>query len=426
MLWVLSVSPSVAMATVYAFANASPILTYDRPATSSGRPENFEFGEAYVVGQQTAGFVRIRLASGAMAYVRTADVTLVTSPRWLATTSGYNTTEREFVRFWNKRERLKEFLGHPTTPDSQWDYEEYFDNAPAFQLRLPVIQSDNANVLGRDIPIVSAMVPISREMYHAFASERTGFDKKINLYLVADVSDSTREFLEGAVGGITRMVTAASFRDRINEIIVTTFGLNSREKSVFHGKVSAKDLAGFSWHRRGGQTAGDERGPLVDGLVAMRRGIHADGAATILVVMSRADVEFFGTTNASRSRTIENLELKLPADSVGVFAQITPEPGDDLRYVSRRLRGLSHMDYLEYSDTMADDLSSIVRRLAETPTSAVKGGNMVASAAQSKKMMGFLPRVLTSTANLPGGGAEADWRTIHLWLAVDELIWKLE
>jgi hypothetical protein len=65
--------------------------------------------------------------------------------------------------------------------------------------------------------------------------------------------------------------------------------------------------------------------------------------------------------------------------------------------------------------------------LAETPKfAATKIMNANASAAHSKKMMAFLPRVLTSAAKLPGPAAEADWYTIHLWLAVDPLIWKVE
>jgi hypothetical protein len=416
-------------AATYAFANASPIRMYNRPASSGGRNENFEFGKAYEVDQQASGYVKLRISSGATAYVRSADVTLVTSPQWLATTSGYNRTEREVIRFWNSREKLKEFLAHSTTPGSQWDYEEYFESAPLFQLRLPVTQSDKVNLLDREVPIVSAMMPISREMYRAFDSQRSGFDKKIDLHLVVDVSGSTRDFLESAMGGLARTLTSTSFGDRINVVFVTTFGISRHEKSSFRGKVAPKDLAGFAWHRRGiSQTAGDERGPLVDGLAAMNRGIHADSSgAPVLVVMSGADVEFSGSAAVSKSLTIENLELKLPAGAVAIFAQITPEPGDDLRYVSRRLRGMSHVDYLEYSETLADDLSANLMRLAETPKfAAAKGVNAIASTAHSKKMMAFLPRVLTSTANLPGSAAQADWYAIRLWLAVDPLIWQVE
>ena len=415
----------VSQAATYAFANASPIRVYDRPASSGGRNENFEFGKAYEVDQQAPGYVKLRISSGTTAYVRSADVTLVTSPQWLATTSGYNRTEREVIRFWNSQKKLKEFLAHSTTPGSQWDYEEYFESAPLFHLRLPVTQSDKVSLQGREVPIVSAMMPISREMYRAFDSQRSGFDKKIDLHLVVDVSGSTRDFLERAIGGVTR----TSFRDRVNVAFVTTFGISRDEKSSFRGKVAPKDLAAFAWHRRGiSQTAGDERGPIVDGLAAMNRGIPANSSgAPVLVVMSAADVEFSGSAAISKSLTIENLMLKLPAGAVAIFAQITPEPGDDLRYVSQRLRGMSHVYYLEYSETLADDLAANLMRLAETPKfAAAKAMNAIASTAHSKNMMAFLPRVLTSTANLPGSAAGADWYAIRLWLAVDPLIWQVE
>jgi hypothetical protein len=83
-------------------------------------------------------------------------------------------------------------------------------------LRLPVTQSDKVSLLGREVPIVSAMMPISREMYRAFDSQRSGFDKKIDLHLVVDVSDSTRDFLESAMGGVARTLTSTNFRDRVN------------------------------------------------------------------------------------------------------------------------------------------------------------------------------------------------------------------
>jgi hypothetical protein len=87
-------------AAAYAFANASPIRVYNRPASSGGRNQNFEFGKAYEVDQQAPGYVKLRINGGATAYVRSADVTLVTSPQWLASTSGYNRTEREVIPFW--------------------------------------------------------------------------------------------------------------------------------------------------------------------------------------------------------------------------------------------------------------------------------------------------------------------------------------
>ncbi len=315
------------------------------------------------------------------------------------------------------------------TPETQWDYEEYFDSAPGFQLRLPIAQLDNAHFLDREVQIASVMMPIPREMYQAFENERSGFDRRIDLYLVADVSGSTRDFLESAMGGLAATLNSASFRDRVSAVSVTTFGISRHEKSSFRGKVAPKDLAGFSWHRRGAvQTIGDPRGPLVDGLAAMNRGIRADGGGTaVLIVMSAADVEFYGSTAASKSVTIENLTLKLPAGAVAVFAQITPEPGDDLRHVSGRLRGMSHVDYLEFSETLADDLTANLMRFAQSPKFAsAKAMNAIASAAHSKNMMAFLPRVLTSAASLPGSAAGADWCAIRLWLVVHKLIWNVE
>jgi hypothetical protein len=432
----VSIAPSGAAqaAAAYAFANASPIRVYGRPASSGGRDENFEFGRAYQVDEQAAEYVKLKTGSGATAYVRAADVTLVTSPQWLVTSSGYNKTEREFIRFWNSAARLKDFLTRPDTPRAQWDYQEYFESAPQFQLRLPITQSDSVNLLrgSREVRIISALLPISREMYQAFESERSGFEKKIDLHLIADVSGSTRQFLEDAVGHLAKGLSRQSLHDRVNAVFVTTFGISRHEKSSFRGKVAPNDLAGFVWHRRGvDQTTGGEREPLVDGLVAMKRGVRPDSSgAPVLVVLSGADVELASFAAAGgKPLVIENLEWKLPADTAVIFAQITPEPSDDLRTASRRLRGFSQVYYLEYSETLADDLSSILLRMAEADKSvAAKTIGTIADVAHKKQMMAFLPRVLTSTAKLPrqqASAPQADWYAVRLWLAVHDLIWKV-
>jgi hypothetical protein len=127
---------------------------------------------------------------------------------------------------------------------------------------------------------------------------------------------------------------------------------------------------------------------------------------------------------------IENLDLKLPGPGEAIFAQVTPEPGPDLRSASGRLRNMSRSRYLDYSDTLGEDVIAELGKLADglkatvIPPEAFSG---VSKVAHAKNMMAFLPRTLTPTSSLPARqsyAAQADWYSIRLWLTLDGLIWK--
>jgi hypothetical protein len=127
---------------------------------------------------------------------------------------------------------------------------------------------------------------------------------------------------------------------------------------------------------------------------------------------------------------MENLELTQPTDAAAIFAQVTPEPGDDLRNASRQLRNISRMRYIGYSESLADDVVAELIRTAEahkTVSIGAEAFGSVAKAAHGKQMMAFLPRVLTPSSSLPARqtyAAESDWYTVRLWLTLDQLIWK--
>ena len=68
-------------AATYAFANASPIRVYNRPASSGGRNENFEFGKAYEVDQQAPGYVTKPLPIGSDTVTNTIEIPCVSRAR---------------------------------------------------------------------------------------------------------------------------------------------------------------------------------------------------------------------------------------------------------------------------------------------------------------------------------------------------------
>ncbi|EJN13178.1 hypothetical protein PMI42_03470 [Bradyrhizobium sp. YR681] len=425
-------SPSPAAPKVFAFAKASPLPVSDTEALTDSHPQNFEFGKAYEATEGPASYLKLKLQDDKYVYVRSTYLTTMGSPQWLASTSGYNRPDRPKIQFWESAVRLNEFLSGENRQSSQYDYEEYFEAEPSFQLKLPVVERDAVDVLGRQIKIMSVMMPISRQMYQAFETAKSGSERPIDLDFVVDVSGSTNGFLERAVGGVLKSLGRnEQLRKRIRSTVVATFGATRSNKSAFLGKMSLSEVEKVVWHPSGvDQTTDGEREPLLDGLVTMNNSLKADDAAAqVLVVLSGADVEL-ATTASSLPVNIGNFELSLHTQPSAIFAQVTPEPGDDLKNASRQLKNVPRVRYVDYSEAMADEIVMELVRVGESQKNAVvslRNFAPVLAAGNEKRMMTFLPRTLTPTSILPARppyAAQSEWYTIRLWLTVNDSIWK--
>jgi hypothetical protein len=420
----------------YAFAKASPLQVSDNPALTGGRYESFEFSTAYEVTEQKPEYVKFRRLDGSAGYVRPSHVSLVGFARWLTTTGGFGTAERARIRFWESSTKLGDLLSGTKPLTSQFDYQEFFEEAPNFPVALPIMESDTIDLLSgtRQVRIASVLLPISKEMVEAFEKAKGGADKPLDLYFLLDISGSTREFLETAMLGLAKAVARnETLRKQLHAAHVTTFAASLKGKSVLMGGVPLASLERASWHGPGADqaTAGD-REPLLDGLVTLAGGMKpSDATMPVLLVLSGADVDLAGeVAKLGRTVSIDNLPLKLPSDTAAVFAQVTPEPGDDLRNASKRLQGLAKVRYLEFSESLAGEIAAELARLVE----GQKGEALrpeaflgVTKAAYAKQMIPFLPRTLTRDTGMPARqsyAANADWYTVRLWLPIDELIWK--
>jgi len=417
----------------YAFANASPLMVFDSAAMIGGHEENFEFGEAYEASEQSSEYVKIKIRAGKTGYVRSTHVTTMRSPRWVTTTSLYNRAERAQIQLWESAVKLKEFLSGINTTGSQWDYEEYFGSPPQFQLKLPIIAADKVGLLGgtRQVKFVSVLLPISREMHQIFEDAKSDLEKQLSLHFLVDVSGSTKGFAEPVITGIVKVLGRnEALRNRLRTIAVTTFGASRANRSSFLGKISLRDVENVVWRPPGvDQMTNGEREPLIDGLIAMNAGLQNDrAAAPVLIILSGADVELESYARGrGKAVTIENLKFPQPNEAAAIFAQITPEPSEELRDASRRLRNVSRRSYVEYSGSLVEDLGGELIRLAENQKPAVETFGSVAIAAHKKHMMAFLPRALTPISNLPAPepfATQSDWYSVRLWLTLDELIWK--
>jgi hypothetical protein len=421
----------------YAFANASDISVFDDTALTGGRKEHFEFGDAYEVLELKSGYAKLKLPTGDIRYVRCGDVTIVSTPRWLATSTGFNKSEREFIRFWEQKAVLEDFLSGTNNPRSRWDYEEVMGSTPNFALRLPLIATESVD---HGISIVGAtklalvMLPVSRQVQRAFERARRSFAKQVDLFLLVDVSGSTAGFVEPLMSALAdAMLKNETLRSRVDTIRVVTFGVSRTEKMKIIGKLTSKDLIDFQWHRTGIDWATNgEREPLVDGLVAITKGFdQTSDNPRVLVVLSGADVELTSYIAAeSRLATLGAIDIGAVGRPTTIFAQITPEPSQDLINASKQFHGGADVTYLEYSDVIVDRLVASILKASESIGSNVQAADALgalAKTAHDQRMLAVAPRLLTPTSKLPDGpmgGDGLDWYAVYLWCAVDELIWQ--
>lgn len=429
-----SVPSSAQTAVAQAFAKASPLMVFDDAALTRGRSENFDFGVAYEVVEQSAESAKLKLKSGKLAYVRLAHVTVVNVPNWITSSDNFMRSERARIRFWESSTKLNDFLSGINTAAARWDFEEFFETAPNFSLRLPVVGLDTLDLLGgdRQVRIASVMLPISKQMYDAFENAKTGGDRKLDLYFVLDVSSSAKGFLDAALSDFAKLaVRNDALKDRIRSVSITHFGSGFAQKSSAASNVALKDLQTVNWRALGAdKPERGDREPLLEGIAsAMQKAKRDGGAIPTLVVLSGADVDSSGHVTAlGKLVSADNLDLNLPENSVAVFAQVTPEPGESLRTVNQKLRNVASARYVEFSDTLGADLVQELVRAAEGRRDAdldPKQFVPVATAAHQQKMLAILPRVLRSTSTLPSRqnyALNADWYTVRLWVTLDNLI----
>lgn len=422
----------------FAFAKASPLTIYESAELTGGKREDFKFGVPYKVIELKPNALRIVLDGGAQAYVRASHVSFVSAPRWLASTDGLSRSERPNIRMWASSMKLLEFLAGTRVRDAQWDFEEYFESPPEFKLRLPYLETDSLDLLGgkRQVKVFSVMMPISREMLTAFDQSKSGGDARHDLHLVIDVSGSTVGFLEETMEQLAqRLRQNEVLQSGLRNITLTTFGDPLARQSSYRGVLQPARIDSIKWRRTNGKPPKkSEVEPLPDALATLAAGLKgAESRHPIVLVLSGADVEISGhAVSLGGIVSIDEIDLESTSGVDAVFAQLTPEPGNSLRKASGRLKNAISSRYMEFSEHLADDivasLLSIIREKGQAPLEP-RQFVAFAKAAHADRMLAFLPRELTAGSLLPQPqpfAADADWYTIRVWVALDQLTLREE
>lgn len=420
----------------YAFAKASPLQVFDDPAMENARNQPFEFGVAYEVVERTSKYVKIRRPNRRDSYVRPAHISFASTPTWVAVSDLFMEKDRARIRFWESSAALSDFLSGVDMENSQFDYEEIFEDAPPFVVKFPVFATDTIELAvgERQVNVAGILLPMTREMLDRFADVQQSSTQGLEVQLLADVSGSTEGYLEPAVSSIVGAIERSeSLSAGVTGAKLATFGLNLSSGATDAFSVSLADLKSRSWYSAGspGPTAGDVE-PLINGLLKIKNVSAGPDASVALIVLSGADVGLSGTDPVSgRSVSISDLGLSPPAGSIAMFALITPEPGPALESASRQLTGFSSVRYFDFSDSLgrqvAEQLATLVGKEQQVKVDPAALGPMI-EAAHRRAMMAFVPRDLGKGAGMPippPYAESSDWFTIRLWVVLDELVLDL-
>ena len=426
-------SPSLAKeSTTFAFAKASPLIAYDSPELVSQRRVKFDFAKAYEVIEESANWVSLRLADGSIVYIKPAHLALVQSPEYVVSASGYKLFERNKISFWKSAGDLGEFLSGSKDGMHNWDYREFFETAPNFDLKLPVFATDTLELMNgsRQLGIAGVLVPVSKGMIEEF-SKVINKKTQYSIHFVLDVSGSTVGFLEPLVDRCLDKMLLGGFADSIKGLDVTVFSqsegqyLKEAEKKGGAGLLTS----GFRVLPGTGRT-GDTEG-LGFGLQALLGEIAARESSSsdekhIILVLSGADVDM-----QLRGVSSSSLDFSAAANGVIVFAEVTPEPGNGLREVSESVRGI-RSEFLRYSSDLDKRLYDVIKaQLNEEEATAKKSSEFfpMARIAHSQNMLAFLPRELGTSPVLPKAQSfaeGADWYVVPLWVVLDPSILLLD
>jgi hypothetical protein len=421
--------PSLAKDTVtFAFAKASPLEVYSSPELVDERRLKFVFAKAYEVVEKSSNWVSLRLEDSSVVYVKSSHLALVQSPEYVVSAPGYKLTERNKISFWRSAGDLGEFLSGSENGLHSWDYREFFETAPNFNLKLPVFATDTMELGNgsRQVGIAGVFVPVSRGMFEEFTrviNKKTQY----SIHLVLDVSGSTVGFLEPLLNYCLDKILLSGFDDVIKGIDVTIF---SQSEGQYLKEVGKKGVAGliasnFRVIPGTGRTGDAELLGL--GLQALlgemaAREFSAGGEKHLILVLSGADVGMQLGDAPSHS-----LDFSDVGNGVIVFAEVTPEPGNSLREVSKSIRGISS-EFLGYSSDLDKRLLGVIAaHLNKEGLTGRKPSEFfpMARVSHSQNMLAFLPRELDTSPSLPKAQSfaeGADWYVVPLWVVLDPAI----
>jgi hypothetical protein len=412
-----------------AFARASPLPVAPDSSLKNPLPTDFDYGRSYEVLEKTSKFVKLALPEGKVGYVKPETVVVSETPSWISTTPLFGSTNRPNLRLWKESSAIAEYI--KGNMSKEWDYEELLDEAPRFSIRMPTLQSTTVKMLGgdRDVTIVTALFPLPGSAANDIREIKDGKELRTNVHIIADISGSTRDFLEPAMRQIVDLLSGKEFKSMIGKVTLTRYASSLPSLAEFTGPLPIRDLTKQDL-RKAAAMRGDDAEPLLTALATAAKSMKGQEASnTALIILSGADVNPAPIT--LQGATITPEQITLPANTTTFVTQITPEPGESLQKLVRSL-ARTRLEYVPYGDNAVRSLVVKLSQLFdENRKQAISEGAFknLSKRARTSQMIPILPRDMEKdAAGLPDPPPylkDAKWYTIPLSLAVDGLVYKL-
>jgi hypothetical protein len=281
----------------------------------------------------------------------------------------------------------------------------------------------------RDVTIVTALVPLPGSAASDIREIKDGKELRTNVHVIADISGSTRDFLEPAMRQIVELLSRKELKSLIGQVTLTRYASGLPKLAEFSGPFSIRDFAKQDL-RKAAAMRGDDAEPLLTALATATDSMKGQTAAsTALIILSGADVD--PTPVILQGTTITPDKITLPANTTTFVTQITPEPSGSLEKMVRSL-AQTRLEYVPYSENAYRTLGvKLTQLFEETRKQAISEGafKKLSRQARTSQMIPILPRDMEDdAASLPDPPPylnDAKWYTVPLNLAVDGLVYKL-
>jgi hypothetical protein len=248
-----------------------------------------------------------------------------------------------------------------------------------------------------------------------------------DVHFLVDVSGDALPFTQVALATLAQDLSRRLSDDPNDyRISVTYFGNNIR--LGYHQEASLTWSSLGEKPKFGPDQSGRWREPLLAGLVEAVPAARDGRRKSVLVILSGADIVTQSTDpRLGGNVTLETLRPQLPDDLTVLVAQVTPEPGNDLANLAKKLGEFAETEYFPYENGLGRTLVGRIQAvLGVTDDRRLEPAEMgsICDAATAAELICFLPFEATTADRLPPatpGEDGADWHSTAAWVVVEGL-----
>lgn len=416
-----------------AFPKFSPMPVFSNRELLKPVLRNFDFGTRFSVIEETLLASHLRYGENSF-WVHRADIMTPPKERYLITGPGFSAKKRPVLRFWRSLGLATEFLSATDVRSAAPDLEEVRIKRRIQKLKLPILVSDTVDVMGaRPVQLVAIMLPVFSDVVAGFDELRGAQLREYEFSFLVDASPDAVNFAAEVADSLYRRVSRFLRKSGdLAKFRLTLFGANFWSDFEDLGFIEGGQIKSRIVGPMG--PVADHEEPLLNVFQIMSGKLNKAADKRVLIVLSGANIAAsVYSVKLKRQVNLSNLKVRFPDQTAVFIAQITPEPGQNLRRLSKAPIAAQSVAFTEFSENLSDDIFALIVDVlganTDRPLNRDDLTKVCNHSATSSEFPCILPYAASTSTRLPRPtrrGATADWFSTIVWVVNDGLILKEE